>query len=129
MLKLKIEKSRHKVLSFGSTIQLLSVLPKFRAGTLSQNLNFCSIKISHRGTSLLYPPALTFSMVSMLTKIGHFWTTYLPRLVNIVCECPLTLQLTVGKSDIKVNQTSIMTMMLQKSNKNPPLVWLLSAWL
>ena len=35
-----------------------------------------------------YPPALTFSMVWALTKSGHFWTTYLPRLVNVVCECP-----------------------------------------
>ena len=36
-----------------------------------------------------YPPALTFSMVWTLTKRGHFWTTYLPRLVNVVCERPL----------------------------------------
>ena len=35
-----------------------------------------------------YPPALTFSMVWTLTKSGHFWTTYLPRLVNVVCELP-----------------------------------------
>ena len=33
-----------------------------------------------------YPPALTFSMVWTLTKSGHFWTTYLPRLINVVCE-------------------------------------------
>ena len=30
-----------------------------------------------------YPPALTFSMVWKFTKSGHFWTTYLPRLVNV----------------------------------------------
>ena len=36
-----------------------------------------------------YPPALTFSMVWMLTKSGHFKTTYLPHLVNVVCERPL----------------------------------------
>ena len=36
-----------------------------------------------------YPPALTFSMVYTLTKTGHFWNTYLPRLVNVVCERPL----------------------------------------
>ena len=38
-----------------------------------------------------YPLALTFSMVWMLTKSGHFWTTYLPRLVNVVYEWPLWL--------------------------------------
>ena len=38
-----------------------------------------------------YPPVLTFSMVWTLTKSGHFWTTYLPCLVNIVCERPLVL--------------------------------------
>ena len=42
-----------------------------------------------------YPPALTFSMVWMLTKSGHFWTTYLPCLVNEVCERPLILELTI----------------------------------
>ena len=36
-----------------------------------------------------YPPPLTFSMVWTLTWSGHFWTTYLPRLVNVVCERPL----------------------------------------
>ena len=36
-----------------------------------------------------YPPALTISMVWTLTNSGHFWTTYLPRLVNVVCERPL----------------------------------------
>ena len=35
-------------------------------------------------------PPLTFSMVWMLTESGHFWTTYLPRLVNLVGERPLT---------------------------------------
>ena len=35
------------------------------------------------------PPTLTFSMVWTLTKSGHFWTTYLPRLANVVCERPL----------------------------------------
>ena len=34
-------------------------------------------------------PALTFSMELTLTKSGHFWTTYLPCLVNVVCECLL----------------------------------------
>ena len=38
-----------------------------------------------------YPPMLTFSMVWTLTKSGHFWTTYLPRLVNVVCERSLTV--------------------------------------
>ena len=28
----------------------------------------------------------------MLTKSGHFKTTYLPCLVNVVCERPLTFQ-------------------------------------
>ena len=36
-----------------------------------------------------YPPALTFFMVWTLTKSGHFCTTYLPCLVNVVCEQPL----------------------------------------
>ena len=31
----------------------------------------------------------------MLTKSGHFWTTYLPCLVNVVCERPLMLCLYV----------------------------------
>ena len=36
-----------------------------------------------------YSFALTFSMVLWtLTKSGHFLTTYLPRLVNVVCERP-----------------------------------------
>ena len=34
-------------------------------------------------------PVLTFSMVWTLTKSGHFWTTYLPCLLNVVCEWPL----------------------------------------
>ena len=34
-------------------------------------------------------PMFTFSMVWTLTKSGHFWTTYLPRLVKVVCEQPL----------------------------------------
>ena len=37
----------------------------------------------------IYPPAFTFSMVWKFTKSGRFWTTYLPRLVNVVCERPL----------------------------------------
>ena len=36
-----------------------------------------------------YPPALIFSIVWTLTKRGQFWPTYLPRLVNVVCERPL----------------------------------------
>ena len=36
-----------------------------------------------------YPPVFTFSMVWTFTKSGYFWTTYLPRLVNVVCERPL----------------------------------------
>ena len=35
-----------------------------------------------------YSPALTISMVWTLTNSGHFWTTYLPRLVNVDCERP-----------------------------------------
>ena len=50
--KIMIWLSRHKMLSFGSTMQVISVLPKFRAGALCQNLNFCSIEISHRRTYL-----------------------------------------------------------------------------
>ena len=34
-----------------------------------------------------YPPLLTFSTLT-LTKSGHFWTIYLPCLVNVVCEQP-----------------------------------------
>ena len=37
-----------------------------------------------------YPLGFTLSMVWMLTKSGQFSTTYLPRLVNVVCECPKT---------------------------------------
>ena len=40
-----------------------------------------------------YPPALTSSTVWALTKSGHFKTTYLPRLVNVVCEQPLNAYL------------------------------------
>ena len=36
-----------------------------------------------------YPPALTFSMVWKLTKSFLRPPTYLPRLVNVVCERPL----------------------------------------
>ena len=49
-----------------------------------------------------YPPVLTFSMVWKLTKSGHFWTTYLPRLVNVVCErpqTPLPLEIHIHKPD------------------------------
>ena len=35
-----------------------------------------------------YNPALTISMVWTLTKSWHFCTTYLPYLVNVVCERP-----------------------------------------
>ena len=35
------------------------------------------------------PTPLTFSTLKMLTKSQHFWTTYPPPLVNIVCERPL----------------------------------------
>ena len=35
-----------------------------------------------------YPPALTFSMVWTLTKCGHFWTSYLPCLVNVIVNVP-----------------------------------------
>ena len=33
----------------------------------------------------------------MLTKNGHFWTTYLPRLVNVVCERPLIFSFKVAR--------------------------------
>ena len=36
------------------------------------------------------PPALAF-----LTKSGNFWTNYLPRLVNVVCERPLQSHLLI----------------------------------
>ena len=36
------------MLSFGSTMQVISVLPKFRASAICQNLNFCF----HRRTSI-----------------------------------------------------------------------------
>ena len=39
-----------------------------------------------------YPPVSTFPMVRKLTKNAHFWTTYLPCLVNVVCERPLILE-------------------------------------
>ena len=45
-----------------------------------------------------YPPALTLSMVWMLTKSEHFWTTYLPCLVNVVCERPLTVNKPIQKN-------------------------------
>ena len=35
---------------------------------------------------------LTFSSLSELTKSQHFWTTYPPLLVNVVCERPKTLE-------------------------------------
>ena len=31
---------------------------------------------------------LTWFRDMIVEKSGHFWTTYLPRLVNVVCECP-----------------------------------------
>ena len=37
------------------------------------------------------PPCVDiFYGINVVKKSGHFWTTYLPRLVNVVCECPLT---------------------------------------
>ena len=36
------------------------------------------------------PPPLTFSTLWKLTKSQHFWTTYPPPLVNVVCERPLS---------------------------------------
>ena len=42
-----------------------------------------------------YPHKLTFSMVWTLIKSEHFCTTYLPCLVNVICERPLTLRLRV----------------------------------
>ena len=38
----------------------------------------------------IYPPPLTFSTLSTLKKCQHFWTTYPPLLVNVVCEWPLS---------------------------------------
>ena len=37
-----------------------------------------------------YPPALTFSILLMLAKSQHFWTTYPLLLDNVDCEWPLT---------------------------------------
>ena len=45
-----------------------------------------------------YPPTVTFSMVWTFTKSEHCWTTYLSRLVNVVCEQPLT---EIGQKDSK----------------------------
>ena len=38
-----------------------------------------------------YTPLLTISTLYTLTKSQHFLTSYPPPLVNVVCECPLTL--------------------------------------
>ena len=38
-----------------------------------------------------------------MTKSGHFCTAYLPRLVNIVCERPLSLNFFVFKSQDRKN--------------------------
>ena len=50
--------------------------------------------------STTYRPALTIVIVWTLTKSGHFKTTYLPRLVNIVCERPLIWP----KKEWKINE-------------------------
>ena len=67
------------------TAKLFSIVKKF----------FCLLQYSEnwpKFTNWLflttYPPALTFSMVWTLTNSGYFWTTYLPGLVNVVCERP-----------------------------------------
>ena len=39
----------------------------------------------------------------MLTKGGHFWTTYLPRLVNVICEWPLILNQHIDLKSSKIH--------------------------
>ena len=36
------------------------------------------------------PPCVDIFYGMNVDKCGHFWTTYLPRHVNVVCERPLT---------------------------------------
>ena len=36
-----------------------------------------------------YPPCVDIFYGMNVDSNGHFWTTYLPRLVNVVCERPL----------------------------------------
>ena len=53
-------------------------------------------------------------MVWTLTKSGHFWTTYLPLLVNIVCEQPLM----VSPAQKEYQLPSLKTLQPRKSPNN-----------
>ena len=55
----------------------------------SRNGSFTNYVDKILGFLTTYPPVLTISIVWTLTKSGHFWTTCLPRHVNVVCERPL----------------------------------------
>ena len=79
-------------------IYLQVFLSKRQTFMIFHNLMWNYIRIWGRSQTTLtefllflttYPPALTFSMLWRLTESEHFWTTYLPCLVNIVCERPL----------------------------------------
>ena len=66
-----------------------------------------------------YTPPLTFSMAWTLTKSGHFWTTYLPCLVNVVCERPLMHLNNLSKLAFLVN------FITQKLKVGMPSFWIL----
>ena len=89
-----------------------------------KNLPFDSMIRGRSQTTLIrfslflttYPPALTFYMVWTLRKNGHFWTTYLPRLVNVVCKQPVTIKFL--KKLIKSKYSKYLTTTKQDDGKN-----------
>ena len=50
------------------------------------------LKLRWQDFSFFWPPT-SLRWHFLLTKSEHFLTTYLPRLVNVVCECPLSLKI------------------------------------
>ena len=58
----------------------------FKFGKLWINFLYLGVvhKLRCQDFGFFCPPALTFSMVWTLTKIGHLLNTYLPRLVNVL---------------------------------------------
>jgi hypothetical protein len=52
----------------------------------------------HRRTVPEYALESQSQSASVTIKSRHFWTTSLPRLVNVVRECPLLLRISLLKS-------------------------------
>ena len=79
------------------------------------------------------PPSIDIVYGIIVDKRGHFWTTYLPHLVNVVCERPLSpksnrkLDLHLLSNEILWNFTNMSKQMsLEIENSNYKSHWIYS---